>query len=83
MGGNARTAIAAPGRSFMKVVGDVQTGTIVGAQLMCIGASDMISQLSVAIANHMTTTDLLRAMRPHPTFEEALEGALADLWGKL
>ena len=83
MGGNARTAIASPGRSFMKVVGDVESGTIVGAQLMCVGASDMISQLSVAIANHMSTSDLLHVMRPHPTFEEALEGALIDLWNKL
>ena len=28
-------------------------------------------------------TDLLRAMRPHPTFEEALTGALEELSAKL
>lgn len=43
----------------------------------------MISQLSQAIANHMTAEQLLRAMRPHPTFEEALTEALEDLVNKL
>ncbi|MBQ2606873.1 MAG: dihydrolipoyl dehydrogenase, partial [Oscillospiraceae bacterium] len=53
------------------------------AQLLCPNASDMISQLSEAIANHMTPQQLLRAMRPHPTFEEALGDALSDLDHKL
>lgn len=83
MGGNARTAIAAPGRSFMKVVAETGTGAVVGAQLMCVGASDMVSQLSVAVANRLSPRDLLRAMRPHPTYEEALEAALLDLARKL
>lgn len=83
MGGNARTVIADPGRCFMKVVANAQTGELMGAQLMCPNSTDMISQLSQAIANHMKPSDLLKAMRPHPTFEEALEAALEDLCAKL
>ncbi|MCF0150692.1 MAG: dihydrolipoyl dehydrogenase, partial [Firmicutes bacterium] len=83
MGGNARTIIADAGRCFMKVVADAQTGELVGAQLMCPSSTDMISQLSQAIANHMKPSDLLKAMRPHPTYEEALETALEDLCAKL
>ncbi|MBE6990781.1 MAG: dihydrolipoyl dehydrogenase [Ruminococcaceae bacterium] len=83
MGGNARTLIADPGRSFMKVVAHAETGEILGAQLMCLGSTDMISQLSQAMANHMTVRQLLLAMRPHPTFEEALADALQDLAAKL
>jgi len=83
MGGNARTLIADPGRSFMKVVAHAETGEILGAQLMCPNATDMISQLGEAIANRMTAAQLLRAMRPHPTFEEALSEALHDLCDKL
>ena len=82
MGGNARTVVSAPGRSFMKVVGEEQTGRIVGAQLMCTNASDMVSQLSMAIANRLTASDLLRAMRPHPTYEESLTDALRALAAK-
>ncbi len=83
MGGNARTLIADPGRSFMKVVARADNGQIIGAQLMCLGSTDMISQISEAMANHMTAQQLLLAMRPHPTFEEALTEALTDLVNKL
>jgi dihydrolipoamide dehydrogenase len=83
MGGNARTLIEDPGRSFMKVLAHSDTGEILGAQLMCLGAPDMISQISEAIANRMTPEQLLLAMRPHPTYEEALSDALSDLAGKL
>ena len=83
LGGNARTLIEDPGRSFMKVLAHAETGEILGAQLMCMGAPDMISQISQAIANHMTPRQLLLAMRPHPSFEEALSEALEDLANKL
>ena len=83
MGGNARTLVLNPGRSFMKVLAHAGTGELLGAQLMCPNASDMISQISEAIANHMNPRQLLRAMRPHPSFEEALGDALSDLCQKL
>lgn len=83
MGGNARTLIADPGRSFMKVVAEADLGRIVGAQLMCVNASDMISEIAQAMAAGMTAADLLRAMRPHPSFEEALTEALRNLCSKL
>ncbi|MBE5785836.1 MAG: dihydrolipoyl dehydrogenase [Clostridiales bacterium] len=83
MHGNGRTLIAGAGRSFMKVVANADTREIIGAQMMCVNSTDMISQLSEAIANHLTAADLLRAMRPHPTFEEALTEALEDLEAKL
>jgi dihydrolipoamide dehydrogenase len=83
LGGNARTLIEDPGRSFMKILAHSETGEILGAQLMCLGAPDMISQISEAIANHLTPLQLLLAMRPHPTFEEALTEALEDLANKL
>ena len=83
MGGNARTLIEDPGRSFMKVLAHAETGKILGAQLMCPNAADMISQISQAIANGMTPEQLLIAMRPHPSFEESLSDALRDLAEKL
>nr|WP_326186309.1 dihydrolipoyl dehydrogenase [uncultured Oscillibacter sp.] len=83
MFGNARTLIADPGRSFMKVVANTDTHEIIGAQLMCEHSTDMISQISQAMANRLTVEQLLLAMRPHPTFEEALTDALEDLRGKL
>ena len=83
MGGNARTLIADPGRSFMKVVAEAETGRLMGAQFMCVNASDMISEMTQAIAAGLTVEDLLRGLRPHPTFEEALTEALRSLAAKL
>ena len=56
---------------------------VLGAQLMCEHSSDMISEISEAMANHLTVESLLKIMRPHPSFEEALGEALDDLAAKL
>ena len=83
MSANGRTVILNGDRGFMKLVAHAETKKLLGAQLMCVNASDMISQLSEAIANGQTPADLLRAMRPHPTFEEALTAAGEELEVKL
>ncbi|MBR4120485.1 MAG: dihydrolipoyl dehydrogenase [Spirochaetales bacterium] len=76
---NARTIIANGDRSFMKLVVNAETNTLIGAQLMCERASDIIGQLSQAIAGKQKPHDLLKAMRPHPTYEEALTEVLKAL----
>lgn len=81
--GNARTVIIDGDRSFMKVVARADNRQIIGAQLMCEHSPDMISEIAQAIANHLTAEQLVLAMRPHPTFEEALTDALEDLLDKL
>jgi dihydrolipoamide dehydrogenase len=62
----------------VKVVTRKDNGQILGAQFMCEHSTDMISQASLAIANKMTAKDMLRYMRPHPTFEEALTAAVEN-----
>lgn len=82
MFGNAKTVIANGDRAFMKVVAHADTHKVLGAQFMCENATDMISQISEAVANGMTAEQLMYAMRPHPTFEESLSDALTDLISK-
>lgn len=79
MGGNARTVILDGDRGFVKLVADADSGTLLGAQLLCERATDLIAELTTAIANGLTATQLLASMRPHPTFTEALQGALENL----
>ena len=80
---NGKTVIKEGDRAFMKVVADVDTHEIVGAQLMCEHSTDMISELSTAIVNHLTVEQMLKVLRPHPTFEEGLTDALEDTLAKL
>jgi len=80
---NGRTVIVNGDRGFMKVLAHAETKQILGVQLMGTNASDMIGAWGEAIANGLTPADLLKAMRPHPTFEEAMTDALRDLSAKL
>ena len=80
---NSRTMIARTGRAFMKVVAEKGSHRILGAQLMCEHASDMLSEFTEAIVNEMTAEQMLKAIRPHPTFEEGVSSALRDLLKRL
>ena len=83
MSANGRTVILEGERGFMKLVANAETGKLIGAALMCERATDMISQLTAAMANGLTVKQMLGFIRPHPTFEEAMTDALADLAKKL
>ena len=80
---NGRTVIAGGQRGFIKVVADSESGVILGAQLMCERATDLISQFTAAVVNQLTAAQLLKVMRPHPTFDEGIGDALEDLLEKL
>ena len=80
---NAKTVISDPGRCFMKFVANAETHELLGAQLMCEHSSDMIGGVSQALANRMSAESFHLAMRPHPSFEEAMTSALEDLCEKL
>ena len=70
MSGNAKTVIEQQERGFVKLVFDQESETLLGAQLMCARATDLISELTTAIAAGLTREQLAGTMRPHPTFSE-------------
>ena len=51
---------------------------ILGAQMMCARATDMISQFTQAIANGLTLEDMERVVYPHPTFSEGIGEAVRE-----
>lgn len=80
LSGNAKSIISKQSRSFIKVVSD-QNGIIIGAQLMCARATDIIGEFAIAIANGLTVAQIQNIVRPHPTFEEAVGEALESITG--
>ena len=76
MGSNGRTAISGGERGYIRVVSDRATGKILGAQMMCGRATDMISEFTQAISAGLTIQDMARVIRPHPTFSEAISDAV-------
>lgn len=79
MGANGKSQITKAERGFIKVIASAETGEILGAQLMCSRATDLIGELTVAITNHLTVPQLMRAMRAHPTYNEGLGEALEKM----
>ena len=72
MSANGKTVLSAQERGFIKVVFEKETHKILGAQMMCARASDMISEFAEAIVHGLTTEQMFSVVRPHPTFCEAI-----------
>ena len=79
MGANGRTVIAGGERGYIRVVYEKETGKLLGAQLMCERATDIISGFVQALCAGLTMGDLARVIRPHPTFSEAVSDAVRGL----
>ena len=73
-GTNGKCLIEEAESGFVKLVigeGDV----ILGAQLICPRATDLIAELALAISHKMTTRDIASVIHPHPTFSEMILAA--------
>ena len=76
---NARTVIGSTDRGFIKIIADKNTEKIIGAELMCERASDIVGELTLAINSGVTVSELEGSTRAHPTFYEAVTEALSKL----
>lgn len=82
MSGNGKTLIEQGERGFIKLLFHGETDVLLGAQLMCARATDLISELTTAIVNRLTAGQLASVIRPHPTFTEAVTEAVEDAHGR-
>lgn len=76
MSANGKSVLSAQERGFIKVVADAETKKVLGAQMMCARATDMIGELAVAIVNELTLNDVANLIHPHPTFVEGIGEAV-------
>lgn len=81
MSANGKSLITKEERGFIKIVAEEESGVIVGAQMMCARATDMIGEFVTAVASNMTVSQLLKGMRAHPTYNEGIGEALEELEG--
>lgn len=75
---NGRSIITGEEHGFIRLVFEAYTNTIVGAQMMCPRATDMIGEIATAIANGLTAEQMSFAMRAQPTYNEGIGAAIAD-----
>ncbi len=69
---NGKAVLSMEERGFIKLVMEEESGKLLGAQLMCARATDMIGGLAAAITKGLTAEDLAKTVWPHPTFCEGI-----------
>lgn len=82
MSANGKNVIEMADRGFVKIVSRQADDIVIGAQLMCPRATDMIGELATAVSNELTIGQLVRVIRAHPTFNEAVTEAAEDTHGR-
>ncbi|MGB2511499.1 dihydrolipoyl dehydrogenase [Leuconostoc suionicum] len=78
--GNGRAISMDQAVGFVRLISDKSSNALIGAQVVGPSASDLISELSLAVENGLTTKDISLTIHPHPTLGEAIMDAaeLAD-----
>ena len=80
MGGNGKALIEGCARGFIKIIADKED-TVVGAELFCLHATDILGELTLAVAKKLKVKELAAVIRPHPTVMEAIGECLEDFDG--
>lgn len=75
---NGKSVLSKQERGFIKLVAENKTGKLLGAQLMCARATDMVGELGLAIGKEMTLKDLASVVMAHPTFAEGIAEAAEE-----
>lgn len=70
-------------RSYIRLIAEKNSGKLIGAQMLCERASDLISELALAIHAKIPVSTLCSSVRPHPSFSEGITSALELLNEKL
>ena len=72
MGANGKSVLSGRDRGYVKILSETGSGRILGAQLMCDRATDLVPQLVQAMAAGAAIQDLGTLVFPHPTVAEAV-----------
>ena len=68
-------------QGLIKVITDIETGEILGTHIMGPRATDMISEISVAMKLESTIEEVADTIHPHPTVSEIIMEAAHDVEG--
>ena len=78
---NGRALSLGSGDGFVRLVTRKEDGLVIGAQIAGTNASDMISELGLAIESGMTAEDLALTIHAHPTLGEITMEAAEVIMG--
>jgi len=67
---------------FFQVVAEAKSGRLLGAQIVGVEASDLISEAAIAVQNGLSLSVIADAIHPHPTLPEGLKEAAENALGR-
>jgi dihydrolipoamide dehydrogenase len=79
---NGKSLIEGDSSGLMKVIVDEDLGEILGVHIFAHHATDMISELSIAMNLEATAEEIIHAIHPHPTVSEGIPEAFMASVGK-
>lgn len=80
--GNARCLIDGTDRGFVKIIVENGTDKLLACHMIAPRASDLIVAFTPFVAAGSTYKEVMRGMRPHPSFSEVLTEALEAVDGE-
>lgn len=82
MAGNGKSLVEGDTAGRIKVIIDEAYGEILGAHIYALHATEMIAEISLAMAAEATADDIIAAVHPHPTVSEAVGEAFLAAYGR-
>jgi dihydrolipoamide dehydrogenase len=79
---NGRARASSMTDGFVKVLVGEPHGELLGAHIMGGASTDMLATLTVAMTAELTADEILATCFMHPTFAEAMKGAVEDAYGE-
>ncbi len=79
--GNCKTMLSGDERGYIKVILQAESNQIIGAEIVCARATDMIGELGLAIAHGLKSDEIGGIIRAHPTYYEGITEAIEELSG--
>ncbi|MBI3703712.1 MAG: dihydrolipoyl dehydrogenase [Rhizobiales bacterium] len=75
MTANGRAKVNMTSEGFVKILADAKTDRVLGVQLICADAGNMIAQAALAMEFGASAEDIARTCHAHPTLPEAVKEA--------
>ena len=75
---NSQAIITGRRTGLIKLVFALPGKILIGAQIICPRATDMIGEMASAIANSLTARQMMLAMRAYPTYGEGIARAVEN-----
>jgi dihydrolipoamide dehydrogenase len=75
MTANGRAKVNMTSEGFVKILADAKTDRVLGVQLICADAGNMIAEAALAMEFGASAEDIARTCHAHPTLPEAVKEA--------